>query len=289
MAILANHSTPLIVQGITGRDGSFYTRQMIDYGTQIVGGVTPGKGGEWVHGKPVFDTVVKAIDATGANTSIIFAPAVAAVDAIYEAVDAHIELIICVTEGIPVLDMMRIRSYLQHRNTRLIGPNCPGIITPNQANIGIIPGYVSIPGNIGVVSRSGTLTYDIVYSLTQMGLGQTTCVGIGNDTVVGTDYVAILHLFEDDPETEVIVLIGENSGQMEIDAAEYIKAYMTKPVVAYISGKSTPADILLTHTGATITHGHTTVHHKIETLLNAGVRVADHPEQIPILIQNLGT
>jgi len=285
MAILADRYTPVIVQGITGREGSFYTKQMIEYGTNIVGGVTPGKGGEWVHGKPVFDSVKKAIDATGANTSVIYVPAPSAPDAIYEAVDANIELIICVTEGIPIFDMVKVHQYISHSRSRLIGPNCPGILTPGQSNIGIMPGFIGRPGNIGVVSRSGTLTYEIVYTLTQAGLGQTTCVGIGGDPVLGTQFVDILQWFEEDPETEKIVLIGEIGGNGEINAAEYIKSSMTKPIVAFIAGKSAPTGIRLGHAGAIIEGEEDTAAKKIESLLTAGVRVADNPEHIPGLLK----
>jgi succinyl-CoA synthetase alpha subunit len=286
VAILTDKTTRLIVQGITGREGSFYTKQMSDYGTSVLGGVTPGKGGEWVHGKPVFDSVVKAIDATGANASIIFAPATSAADAIYEAVDANIELIVCITQGIPVLDMMKIRAYAEYRNSRLIGPNCPGLITPHQSNIGIIPGFIAQSGSVGVVSRSGTLTYDIIYLLTQADIGQSTCVGIGCDPIVGTNFVDILRMFEEDPETETVVLIGEIGGRTEIDAAEYVKAQMTKPVVAYIVGKSAPNTIPLGHAGALIDGIDSTATRKIDALLAAGARVADQPEDIPALLRN---
>lgn len=285
MAILADKNTRLIVQGITGREGSFHTKQMIDYGTNVVGGVTPGKGGEWVHGKPVFDTVKKAGDATGANASIIYAPAAVASDAIYEAVDAEIGLVVCITEGIPIFDMMRVYDYVKNSNTRLIGPNCPGLLTPGQAKVGIMPGYIATPGNVGVVSKSGTLTYEVVFALTQAGMGQTTCLGIGGDPVIGTNFVDALRMFEDDPATEKIVLIGEIGGRAEIDAAEFIKAHMTKPVAAFIAGKSAPPGTRMGHAGAIIEGGEGTAEEKIAALTAAGVKVADNPEQIPDLLK----
>lgn len=285
MAILADKNTRLLVQGITGREGSFHTKQMIDYGTNVVGGVTPGKGGEWVHGKPVFDTVKKAVDATGANASIIYAPAGVAPDAIYEAVDAGVNLIVCITEGIPILDMIKVYDYVKRSNSRLIGPNCPGLLTPGQAKVGIMPGYIAKPGNVGVVSKSGTLTYEVVFALTQAGMGQTTCLGIGGDPVIGTNFVDALRMFEDDPETEKVVLIGEIGGRAEIDAAEFIKAHMTKPVAAFIAGKSAPPGTRMGHAGAIIEGGEGTANEKIAALIAAGVKVADNPEQIPDLLK----
>ena len=285
MAILADKNTRLIVQGITGREGSFHTEQMIDYGTNVVAGVTPGKGGEWVLGKPIFDTVKGAVDATGANASIIFVPAAFGPDAIYEAIDAGVELIVCITEGIPILDMMKVYEYLQHSNSRLIGPNCPGLLTPGQAKVGIMPGYIAKPGNVGVVSKSGTLTYEVVYALTHAGMGQTTCIGIGGDPIIGTNFVDVLRLFEEDPETEKVVLIGEIGGRAEIEAAEYIKAHMTKPVAAFIAGKSAPEGTRMGHAGAIIEGGEGTAAEKIAALQAAGVRVADNPEQLPDLLK----
>ena len=285
MAILADKNTRLLVQGITGREGSFHTKQMIDYGTNVVGGITPGKGGEWVHGKPVFDTVKKAVDATGANASIIYAPAGVAPDAIYEAVDAGIALIVCITEGIPILDMIKVYDYVKRSTSRLIGPNCPGLLTPGQAKVGIMPGYIAKPGNVGVVSKSGTLTYEVVFALTQAGMGQTTCLGIGGDPVIGTNFVDALRMFEDDPETEKVVLIGEIGGRAEIDAADFIQAHMTKPVAAFIAGKSAPPGTRMGHAGAIIEGGEGTASEKIAALTAAGVKVADNPEQIPDLLR----
>ncbi len=285
MTMLVDHNTRVIVQGITGREGSFHTQQMIAYGTQIVGGVTPGKGGEWLFGKPIFDTVRKAVEATGANATIIFVAAVAAADAIYEAFDAGIQLIVCITEGIPILDMMKVKTILGHGNTRLIGPNCPGILIPGVAALGIIPGEISWPGAVGVVSRSGTLTYEVVYALTQAGVGQSACIGIGGDPVLGTNFVDVLEMFELDPDTEQIVLIGEIGGRAEIDAAHYIKTRMTKPVTAFIAGRHAPSGVRMGHAGAIIEGGEGTAAEKIEAMLEAGVRVADHPEQIPLLLR----
>jgi succinyl-CoA synthetase alpha subunit len=285
MAILADKNTRLIVQGITGREGSFHTKLMVDFGTNVVGGVTPGKGGEWVEGKPVFDTVRSAVEATGANASLIFVPAPAAPDAIFEAMNANIPLIVCTTENIPVLEMMKVYEYIQRSNSRLIGPNCPGLLIPGQTKIGIMPGYIATPGNVGVVSKSGTLTYEVVHALTEAGLGQTTCIGIGGDPIIGTSFVDVLEMFENDPATEKVVLIGEIGGRAEVDAAEYIKANMTKPVAAFIAGRSAPEGTRMGHAGAIVEGGEGTAEEKIEALRAAGVRVADNPEQIPQLLQ----
>lgn len=285
MAILADKNTKLIVQGITGREGSFHTQKMIEYGTQVVGGVTPGKGGEWVHGVPVFDTVKSAVEATGANASIIYVAAPYAPDAMYEAIDAGLELVVCITEGVPVSDMMRVYDYLRHSRTRLIGPNCPGLLTPGEAKIGIMPGYIAKPGNIGVVSKSGTLTYEVVYALTQSGLGQSTCVGIGGDPVIGTNFIDVLRMFEEDPKTEKVCLMGEIGGRAEIDAAEFIKAHMTKPVAAFIAGRTAPPGTRMGHAGAIVEGGEGTADEKIEALRAAGVRIADNPEKFPELLR----
>ncbi len=284
MAILANKDTRLIVQGIDEIEGRFYTKRMTDYGTNIVGGVSAGKGGEWIHGKPVFDSVKKAVDATGASATIICTPTLTAVDAMYEAIDAEIELIVCSTQGIAVMDMIKIYHHMSHNNSRLIGPNSPGILTPGQINIGLLPNDVGLRGNIGVVSTSGTLTYEVMLVLTQADLGQSTCVGIGSDPIIGTSLIEILQMFEEDPETEKIILIGEISGRAEIDAAEYIKSNMTKPVTALIAGKNSSQYMRSKYPGAIHNYQENTGSVKIDALLNAGVRIADYPEQIPNLL-----
>ncbi len=285
MAILVDKHTRLIVQGITGREGRFHTQQMLEYGTKVVAGVTPGKGGEWVDGAPVFDSMRTAVDATGANTSLIFVPATYACDAIYEALDAGIELIVCITEGIPVRDMIQVRAYLDRRNhARLVGPNCPGLLTPGQAKVGIIPGHVAAPGPVGVVSRSGTLTYEVIAALTRAGLGQSTCVGIGGDPINGTSFIDCLRLFENDPNTEKVVLIGEIGGTDEERAAAFIRDHMTKPVVGFIAGRTAPPGRRMGHAGAIVEGGAGTAADKIAALEAAGVKVAEHPEQIPELL-----
>ena len=284
MAILADSNTKLLVQGITGREGAFHTEQMIEYGTNVVGGVTPGKGGEWVLGKPVFDTVKSAKESTGANATVIYVPASFAADAIYEAIDAEIDLIVCITEGVPILDMMKVRELLDQSNSRLVGPNCPGLLTPGQAKIGIMPGHIAMPGNVGVVSRSGTLTYEVVYALTQKGIGQSTCVGIGGDPVNGTNFIDVLQMFEDDPDTEKVVMIGEIGGTDEEKAASFIAHSMTKPVVSFIAGQTAPPGKRMGHAGAIVEGGAGTAADKIAALNAAGVKVAEHPEQIPDLL-----
>jgi succinyl-CoA synthetase alpha subunit len=286
MSILVNKSTRLLVQGITGNEGSFHAQQMFEYGTNIVAGMTPAKGGEWViNGKvPVFDSVKIAVEATGANTSIIFVPAKFAPDSIYEAADANIPLIICITEGIPVQDMMRVRNYLDQKNVRLVGPNCPGLLTPGECKVGIIPGDISIPGSIGVVSRSGTLTYEVLYALKQVGMGVTTCVGIGGDPINGTNFIDCLEMFEADPLTEKIVLIGEIGGTDEEKAATYIANKMTKPVVAFIAGQTAPPGKRMGHAGAIVEGGSGLAEDKIKALEAANVKVASHPEEIPNLL-----
>jgi succinyl-CoA synthetase alpha subunit len=284
MAILVDKNTKLLVQGITGREGLFHTEQMIEYGTNVVGGTSPGKGGEWVAGKPVFDTVKTAKESTGANASIIYVPAAGAADAIYESIDAEIELIVCITEGVPVFDMMKVRERLDQSGSRLIGPNCPGLLTPGQAKVGIMPGHIAMPGNVGVVSRSGTLTYEVVYALTQRGIGQTTCVGIGGDPINGTNFIDVLQMFEEDPQTEKVVMIGEIGGTDEEKAARYIANYMTKPVVSFIAGQTAPPGKRMGHAGAIVEGGSGTAADKIKALTAAGVKVAEHPEQIPDLL-----
>lgn len=284
MSILVNRDTRLLVQGITGREGSFHTQQMIEYGTRVVAGVTPGKGGEWVSGVPVFDTVRDAVEATEANASIIYVPARFAPDAILEAADAGIKLIVCITEGIPVMDMVQIKAYLDLQKVRLIGPNCPGVITPGEAKVGIMPGHIHTPGNIGVVSRSGTLTYEVVQALTERGLGQSTAVGIGGDPIIGTDFIDVLRLFEEDPYTEQVVLIGEIGGTDEERAAEFIAEYMSKPVTAFIAGQTAPPGKRMGHAGAIISGGTGTAAEKIRALQAAGVRVARHPIEIAEIV-----
>ena len=284
MSILVNNNTRLLVQGITGREGLFHTEQMVAYGTNVVGGVTPGKGGQLAAGVPVFDTVTKAVSATEANTSIIYVPARFAPDAILEAADAGIKLIICITEGLPTLDMVKVRAYIDGMDARLIGPNCPGVITPNEAKVGIMPGHIHIPGNVGVVSRSGTLTYEVVAALTERGIGQSTAVGIGGDPIIGSTFIDILKLFEQDVETEQVVLIGEIGGTDEEKAAEFIAAKMTKPVVSFIAGQTAPPGKRMGHAGAIIEGGAGTAADKVRALETAGVRVAKHPEQIPDLL-----
>ena len=273
----------MLIQGITGHEGLFHSQQMLEYKTNVVAGVTPGKGGEWVlNGKvPVFDSVKTAVEATGADTSVIFVPEKFAPDAMYEAADAGISLIICITEGIPVQDMMRVCNYFDQKGSRLIGPNCPGILTPNEAKLGIIPGDITKPGNIGIVSRSGTLTYEVLYELNRAGLGTSTCVGIGGDPIKGTNFIEILSMFDADPHTEKIVLIGEIGGSDEEKAAEFIAGNMTKPVVAFIAGQTAPPGKRMGHAGAIIEGSSGAASEKIEALISSGVRVASHPEEIP--------
>ncbi|MDM8521729.1 succinate--CoA ligase subunit alpha [Anaerolineales bacterium HSG6] len=288
MSILVNSNTRLIVQGITGREGRFHTLQMKDYGTNIVGGVTPGKGGDWVESEggniPVFDTVKESIAATGANTSIIYVPARFSADAIMEAADAGIELIICITEGVPVLDMVRVQSVLRQTNARLIGPNCPGLITPGEAKVGIMPAHIHQKGSVGLVSRSGTLTYEVVQALTDKGIGQSTAVGIGGDPIIGTKFIDVLELFENDPETDQVALIGEIGGTDEQKAAEYIANHMTKPVTAFIAGRTAPPGKRMGHAGAIIEGGEGTAAEKIAAFNAVGVKVATLPEEVASLI-----
>ena len=284
MSILVNKDTRLVVQGITGREGLFHTEQMIEYGTNVVAGVTPGKGGEWATGAPVFDTVKEAVEARGANTSVIFVPARFAPDAILEAADAGIRVIVCITEGVPTLDMIRVRAYLDQVGARLIGPNCPGLITPGEAKVGIMPGHIHRPGAVGVVSRSGTLTYEVVYALTQRGIGQSTAVGIGGDQIIGTTFMDVLKLFDEDPQTEQIVLIGEIGGTDEERAAGYLAERMVKPVTAFIAGQTAPPGKRMGHAGAIISGGTGTAEDKIRALQAANVTVARHPEEIAEIV-----
>jgi succinyl-CoA synthetase alpha subunit len=287
MSILVDKNTRLLVQGITGHEGLFHSGQMLAYGTKIVAGVTPGKGGEWVlDGKiPVFDSCRNAVEATGVNASIIFVSARFAPDAIFEAADAGIPFIVCITEGIPVQDMMRVRGYLDQKQVRLLGPNCPGLLTPGETKVGIIPGDIAIPGNVGCVSRSGTLTYEILYALKQVGLGASTCVGIGGDPINGTNFIDCLRMFEDDPGTEKVVMIGEIGGTDEEKAAQFIAKHMTKPVVSFIAGQTAPPGKRMGHAGAIIEGGAGTAADKIKALQEAGVKVAKHPEEIPSLLK----
>ncbi len=286
MSILVNKDTRLLVQGITGNEGLFHSQQMAAYGTNVVAGVTPGKGGEWVmDGKvPVFDSVKLAAEATGANTSVIFVPARFAADAIFEAADAGLDLIVCITEGVPVKDMMRVRAYIDQLETRLLGPNCPGLLTPGEAKVGIIPGNIAIPGNVGAVSRSGTLTYEVLYALKQKNMGASTCVGIGGDPVNGTNFIDVLAMFEDDPATDKVVMLGEIGGTDEEKAAEFIATKMTKPVAAFIAGQTAPPGKRMGHAGEIIQSGSGAAADKIKALEEVGVRVAKHPEELPDLL-----
>jgi succinyl-CoA synthetase alpha subunit len=287
MSILINKDTRLLVQGITGNEGLFHTQQMLAYGTKVVAGTRPGKGGEWVlDGKvPVFDSCKAAVEATGANVSIIFVSARFAPDAMFEAADAGVPLIVCITEGVPVQDMMRVREYLDQKKVRLVGPNCPGLLTPGEAKVGIIPGDIAIPGIVGVVSRSGTLTYEVLYALKLHKMGATTCVGIGGDPINGTNFIDCLDMFENDPRTEKVVLIGEIGGTDEEKAAQFITKNLTKPVVAFIAGQTAPPGKRMGHAGAIIEGGAGTAAEKVKALESAGVRVAKHPEQIPELLK----
>jgi len=280
MSILVNKGTRVICQGITGKAGRFHTQQCLAYGTQVVGGVTPGKGGTTVDGVPVFDTVEEAVRSTGADATMIFVPPPFAADAILEAVDAGIKLIVTITEGIPTLDMIRVMPVVRRAGARLIGPNCPGVITPGECKIGIMPGYIHRPGRIGVVSRSGTLTYEAVWQLTQRGLGQSTCIGLGGDPVVGTSFVDVLELFAADPQTEGVFLIGEIGGNAEELAAEYIAKHFRKPVAAFIAGRTAPPGKRMGHAGAVITAGRGTADDKIKALKAAGIEVAESPAEM---------
>jgi succinyl-CoA synthetase alpha subunit len=278
MSIFIDNSTTLIVQGITGRDGGFHTKQMIEYGTRVVGGVTPGKGGQKFESTvPVFNTVHEAVKATGANTSVIYVPPMYAADAMMEAADAGIEFIVAITEGVPVLDMTRVYPFVKEKGARLLGPNCPGLITPGQSKVGIIPGRICAPGSIGVVSRSGTLTYEVVYQLTRAGMGQSTCVGIGGDPINGTNFIDCLKAFEADPDTKAVAMMGEIGGTDEQEAAAFVKAHMTKPVVGFIAGQTAPPGRRMGHAGAIISGSSGTAAEKIEAFQAAGMGVAKRP------------
>jgi succinyl-CoA synthetase alpha subunit len=280
MSILVDENARLLVQGITGREGTFHTQQAVAYGTKVVAGVTPGKGGSTVDGIPVFNTVGAARDATGANASVIFVPPPFAADAILEAADAGLPLVVCITEGIPTLDMARVMHYLSRTKTRLIGPNCPGIISPGRCKIGIMPGHIHLQGSVGVVSRSGTLTYEAVGQLSALGIGQSTCIGIGGDPIIGTTFVDVLRLFNEDAETHGIVLIGEIGGTAEEEAAAFIKAQVKKPVVGFIAGRTAPPGRRMGHAGAIISGGKGTAADKIAALQSAGIAVAESPALI---------
>jgi succinyl-CoA synthetase alpha subunit len=278
VSVFVDKDTRLLVQGITGRDGSFHAKQMIEYGTNVVAGVTPGKGGQKFEGSvPVFNTVEDAVNETGANTSVIYVPPPFAADAMMEAAAAGVQLVVCITEGVPVIDMLKVRPYVMDKGARLVGPNCPGLITPGQAKVGIIPGRICTPGNVGVVSRSGTLTYEVVYHLTRAGLGQSTCVGIGGDPINGTGFIDALQAFENDPDTKVVAMMGEIGGTDEQDAAAFIKEKMTKPVVGFIAGQTAPPGRRMGHAGAIISGSSGTAAEKIEAFEQAGMGVARRP------------
>lgn len=281
MSILVDENTRLVVQGITGGEGSFHTRQMIEYGTNVVAGVTPGKGGQKFDDKiPVYNTVAEAVLKVGANASVVFVPPAFAADAVIEAADAGVGVVVCISEGIPTLDMVKVFEFLKHRHTRMVGPNCPGVISPGKAKVGIMPGFIHKEGAVGVVSRSGTLTYEAVHQLTLLGIGQTTCIGIGGDPVIGTNFVDALGLFEQDSETKAVVLIGEIGGTAEEEAAQFIKENMSKPVVSFIAGRTAPPGRRMGHAGAIIAGGKGTAAEKMEALQSCGVHVCESPADI---------
>jgi succinyl-CoA synthetase alpha subunit len=284
MAIMINRNTKVICQGLTGAQGTFHTEQAIAYGTKMVGGVTPGKGGTKHVGIPVFDTVREAVEKTGANASVIYVPPPFAADAIMEAVDAELDLVVCITEGIPVMDMIRVRRYMEGKKTRLVGPNCPGVITPGECKIGIMPGHIHLPGKIGVLSRSGTLTYEAVGQLTRLGLGQSTCVGIGGDPVNGTNFIDVLEMYNKDPGTEAVIMIGEIGGTAEVEAADYIKHEFKKPVTVFIAGATAPAGKRMGHAGAIITGGKETAEAKFEALAAAGCSLSRSPADMGVTL-----
>ena len=285
MSVLVDRRTRVLTQGITGATGQLHTRLCREYGTQMVAGVTPGRGGTDFEGIPIFDTVARAVRETGADASVIYVPPAGAADAIMEAADAGLRVVVCITDGVPVLDMVRVKRFLEGRPTRLIGPNCPGIITPGECKIGIMPGYIHTPGRVGVVSRSGTLTYETVHQLTLLGIGQSTCIGIGGDPIIGTGFVDALRLFDEDPATDAIILIGEIGGTAEEDAASFIKAHVRKPVVTFIAGQTAPKGKRMGHAGAIIAGGRGTAAEKIEAFRAAGVRIAPSPAELGATMQ----
>jgi succinyl-CoA synthetase alpha subunit len=288
LSILIDKNTRLLVQGITGREGEFHTRQMIAYGTNVVAGVTPGRGGQKTIDDtvPVFNTVREAVEATGANASVIYVPASFAADAVREAAAGGVDLVVCITEGIPALDMVGTFNFVQESGARLLGPNCPGLLTPGEAKVGIIPGNIATPGPVGVVSKSGTLTYEVIDALTRINLGQTTCVGIGGDPIIGTNFIDVLTLFQNDPKTEAIVMIGEIGGTAEQEAADFIKANVTKPVVGFIAGQTAPPGKRMGHAGAIISGGEGTAQEKITKLESVGAKMARQPDEIAQLVKD---
>jgi succinyl-CoA synthetase alpha subunit len=287
MSILINNNTRLLVQGITGRDGSFHARQMLDYGTNVVAGVTPGKGGMEVEGVPVFNFLSEAVKKTEANTSVIFVPARFSSSAIYEAADAGIKLIVCISEGLPTIELVKITAYLKNKDCRLVGPNSPGLVSAGEAKVGILPGHIFKKGKVGVISRSGTLTYEIVDHITRVGLGQSTCIGIGGDPIIGTKFIDCLELFADDKDTEAVVLVGEIGGRDEQDTAEYVKKYFKKPVFGFIVGKTAPPEKRMGHAGAVISGTSGTAAEKIKVFKECGIKVGDTPAEVAQLVKEM--